>query len=301
MNRNLPHAAQVIRTVMAAGGTDPVTAAAHALDGERLLVDPEKSYGIVLHRTAAGGWSRGPRQLTELERQARAWDLSCRRARVVAASIARHIGRHQDFQSVHADGDQVRVALLVTDRDQWARWRSHFGITHDRERLLPDAVIGECRHEGVRVSVVAYELPPPSPNPRSPEAARAFEFGGRVYDLTVPQRDAHGQIWYFQGWRGHDGMPLLSLDSRPERCSLPNVAAHLGPLTPVRELSDPVVADDDGEHARSEPASQDVRRGPSARDARREPSTQDARSEPYTQNADADAGTVLAKRSEQVR
>ncbi|MFJ4829621.1 hypothetical protein ACIP79_06800 [Streptomyces sp. NPDC088747] len=86
MNRNLPHAAQVIRTVMAAGGSAPVTAAAHALDGERLLVDPEKSYGIVLHRTAAGGWSRGPRQLTELERQARAWDLSCRRARVVAAS-----------------------------------------------------------------------------------------------------------------------------------------------------------------------------------------------------------------------
>ncbi|WP_329546629.1 BN159_2729 family protein [Streptomyces sp. NBC_01356] len=258
MNRNLPHAARVIRTVMEAGGTDPVTAAAHALDGEQLLVDPEKSYGIVLHRTATGGWSRGPRQMTELERQAHAWDTSCRHARLVAAAIEQRIGRHQDFQSVQANGDQVRVVLLVSHQDQWKRWRSHFGITHDGERLLPDAVIGECLHEEVRVSVVAYELPPPSPNPRSPEAARAFEFGGRVYDLTVPQCDAHGQVWYFQGWRGHDGMPLLSLDGRPERCSLPNVAAHLGPLTPVQDPLRPVVADAAGELEMSERAVQDA-------------------------------------------
>ncbi|OPG05075.1 hypothetical protein B1R27_22815 [Streptomyces sp. GKU 895] len=32
-------------------------------------------------------------------------------------------------------------------------------------------------------------------------------------------------------------MPLMSVDGRPERCSLANVAAHLGPLTPVRAVS----------------------------------------------------------------
>ncbi|MEV5913782.1 BN159_2729 family protein [Streptomyces chartreusis] len=63
-----------------------------------------------------------------------------------------------------------------------------------------------------------------------------FRLGGVTYDLALPQRDAQGDVWYFQGCRSHDGMPLMSLDGRPERCSLANLAVHLGPLAPVRAV-----------------------------------------------------------------
>ncbi|MGD1219266.1 BN159_2729 family protein [Streptomyces krungchingensis] len=254
MNRNLPHAARVIRAALAAGGVDPVAAATHALDGERLLVDPERSYGIVLHRTPAGGWSCGLRGPTDLERQAQARDASRAHARRLATAIERHIGRHQDFHSVRADGDRVRVVLHVVDRDQWMRWRAHFGIPHTTERLLPHAVTGECRYEGVRVSVLAYEPRRTPHDAQGTPPARPFEFEGRRYDLAVPQRDAHGNVWYFQGWSTDDGMPLLSVDGRPERCSLANVATYMGPLSPSREPVRSPVPDAAGGRTRTGPA-----------------------------------------------
>ena len=64
-------------------------------------------------------------------------------------------------------------------------------------------------------------------------AARPFRLGDTLYDLAVPYRDAHGVIWYFQGQRADDGMPLMSVDGRAERCSLANVAEYAGPLTPL--------------------------------------------------------------------
>ncbi|WP_282795148.1 BN159_2729 family protein [Streptomyces sp. CC224B] len=241
MNTNLPTAVKVIRTAIASGGADPAATVAHALEASRLLVDPERSYGVILRRTADGGWSREP-QVTELERQARAWDETCARARQVAAAIEEHVGKHPEFQSVHTDGDRVLVALHITDQAQWAQWRQYFGITHDGERPLPYAVCGEGRRDGVRVSVVAYDVP--QVRARAGEvAARPFRLGGIVYDLALPQRDARGGVWFFQGQRAEDGMPLLSLDGRPERCSLANVVAHIGPLTPVRTKATPVTGE----------------------------------------------------------
>jgi hypothetical protein len=243
VNKNLPHAERVIREVLAsAASTDPAADVAHALDGAGLLPDPERSFGVVLHRTTMGSWSRSAQQMTDLERQALAWDQSCERARLVAAAIEQQIGQHPEFQSIRTDGDQVLVALHVTDQAQWAQWRAHFGITHADERPLPYAVCGEGHRDGVRVSVVAYDVP--QVRARAAQvAARPFQLDGVVYDLALPQQDAHGDVWYFQGQRADDGMPLLSMDGRPERCSLANVVAHVGPLTPVKTMATPVTAE----------------------------------------------------------
>lgn len=239
MNRNLPHAVQVIRKTMASTGSDPAAAIAHALNDTRLLVDPERSYGVVLQRTAAGGWARERQAPTELEQQALAWDASCERARLVAAAIQQHIGRHPNFQSVRTDGDRVLVALHVTDQTQWAEWRRYFGIAHADERPLPYAVCGEGHRDGVRVSVVAYDVP--QVRARATEtASRPFRLDGVVYDLALPQRDINGDVWFFHGERTEDGMPLLSVDGRAERCSLANVVEFVGPLTPVRTTPTPV-------------------------------------------------------------
>jgi hypothetical protein len=242
VNRNLPHAIRVIRKALASSDTDPAAAIAHALDGVQLLVDPERSHGIVLHRTPADGWSEEPQpELTDLERQALAWDASCERARLVAAAIQEHIGQHPALKEVRTDGDRVLVALHITDQAQWAEWRKYFGITHDQERPLPYAVCGEGHRDGVRVSVVAYDVP--QVRARATEvAARPFQLGGIVYDLALPQRDTSGDVWFFQGQRADDGMPLLSMDGRPERCSLANVITQVGPLTPVRSAATPVSA-----------------------------------------------------------
>ncbi len=81
---------------------------------------------------------------------------------------------------------------------------------------------------------------PDADGPRPPGPAglmRPFLLGGTAYDLALPYRDVHGETWYFQGQRAYDGMPLMSLDGRPERCSLAHVAEYAGPLTPVTEPS----------------------------------------------------------------
>ncbi|MFB6943225.1 BN159_2729 family protein [Streptomyces sp. NPDC060286] len=171
-------------------------------------------------------------ELTDLERQALAWDQSCARARQVAESITQQLAGHPEFQAARTDGDQVLVALHVTDQAQWAQWRTHFGITHSTEQPLPYATCGTGFRDGVRVSVVAYDVP----QVRARAAAGAglpYRFEGIVYDLSVPQRDAAGDVWIFLERRA-DGMPLLSMEGRAERCSLANVVRLSGPLSPVR-------------------------------------------------------------------
>ncbi|MFJ9751082.1 BN159_2729 family protein [Streptomyces chartreusis] len=362
MNSNFPHAVGVIRAALESTGADRATAVAHALDTARLLVDPGRSFGVVLHRTPGGGWAPAPRPLTDLERKALAWDASCARARSLAHAIERRLAGHTGPSGVRVDGDRVRVVLRVDGPLPWARWRAYLGITAVGAGTRPHTVVGEGERGGVRVTVVAHgttsttprvaptpaAAPPTtaaptatpvvalSPAPASPEApspaatpavallptttspvaplpaatspvvppeatspvapppaatspvvplpaaaspvvlppaatspvvpptaatspvtppptaiplaapdpassvpgpqTHLFRLGGVTYDLALPQRDAQGDVWYFQGCRSHDGMPLMSLDGRPERCSLANLAVHLGPLAPVRAV-----------------------------------------------------------------
>ncbi|MEU1141833.1 BN159_2729 family protein [Streptomyces sp. NPDC005885] len=235
MNRNLPHAVKVIRTALASSGSDPAAAIAHALDGVQLLVDPERSFGHLLHRTPDGEWAREHQEQperTELEQQALAWDESCERARRVAVRVQRHIGEHPAFQNIQVDGDKILVALHIVDQDQWVQWRPYFGITHDKETALPYMVAGDGYRDGVRVSVVAYDLPQARALALK-IAKEPYELDGAVYDLALPQRDSRGDVWFYQGVRTATGMPLLSIDGRPERCTLANIARQAGPLTAV--------------------------------------------------------------------
>ncbi|SED26365.1 BN159_2729 family protein [Streptomyces sp. PAN_FS17] len=312
MNSNFPHAVGVIRAALESTGADRATAVAHALDTARLLVDPGRSFGVVLHRTPDGGWTPAPRPLTDLERKALAWDASCARARSLAHAIERRLAGHTGPSGVRVDGDRVRVVLRVDGPLPWARWRAYLGITAVGAGTRPHTVVGEGERGGVRVTVVAHGAtsttphaaptsaatpsataapaatpavalssaapspvapPPAAPSPAVPPPAapspvappptgfplaapapapalassapgpqtHLFRLGGVTYDLALPQRDAQGDVWYFQGCRSHDGMPLMSLDGRPERCSLANLAVHLGPLTPVRAVMPDVV------------------------------------------------------------
>ncbi|MFC7909010.1 BN159_2729 family protein [Streptomyces nigra] len=247
MNRNFPHALRVVREAIATSSHHDLAAAiVHSLNSTGLLVDPERSFGTLLHRTA-DGWAREHQEhahdtaadrapeLTELEQQAAAWDASCERARQVADTIRRQIGEHPAFQSVQLDGDRVLVSLHIVDQaHQWAEWRRYFGITLDKETALPYMVAGDGYRDGVRVSVVAYDLP--EARKLALRIAKApYEVEGIVYDLALPQRDASGEVWFYQGVRTADGMPLLSVDGRPERCTLANIARLAGPLKPVTD------------------------------------------------------------------
>ncbi|WP_405589801.1 BN159_2729 family protein [Streptomyces sp. NBC_01092] len=246
MNSNFPHAVGVIRAVLESAAHDRATAVAHALDSARLLVDPLRSFGVVLHRTPDGGWCRVPRPLTDLEHQALAWDASCARARSLACDIERRLAGHAGPSGVRVDGDRVRVALRVDGPVAWARWRAYLGITVVGAGIRLHTVTGEGERGGVRVTVVAHGATTAPPSAVTGPQARPFRLGGATYDLAFPQRDAHGDVWYFQGWRTHDGMPLMSLDGRTERCSLANVAAHLGPLSPMRTVGRGAASDGDG-------------------------------------------------------
>jgi hypothetical protein len=242
MNKNIPHATRVVRQMLASSGSgDPAAAIVHALDRVHLLADPERT-GLLLHRTPAGGWAREhqePQQPeTELEAQARAWDATCERARQLAKAIRQCLGEHPAFQNVQANRDAVLVALHITDQAQWSEWRRWFGITHDREVPQPYMVAGDGYREGIRVSVLAYHLP--QARELALEIAKApYEHEGIVYDLALPQRDADGEVWHYQGVRTSDGMPMLSMTARPERSSLANIVGQVGPLTAVTDTTSP--------------------------------------------------------------
>ncbi|MGW7262144.1 BN159_2729 family protein [Streptomyces sp. NPDC054842] len=244
MNGNLPHAAGVIKAVLESVRSEQATVAAYALDRARLLVDPERSFGTVLHRTPQGRWTRVPQPVTDLEHQALAWDASCARAREVARVVERHLADHAGPYGIRVDGDRVRIVLRVSDHAQWAHWRAYFGFT-TVQRTRAHAVTAEGQREGVPVTVVAHSPVPAAPPTQPAAPARPFRLGAITYDLALPLRDIHGDIWYFHGCRNREGMPLLSIDGRPERCSLANVAEHLGPLSPVRP-STPVRLPDAG-------------------------------------------------------
>lgn len=171
------------------------------------------------------GRSPGAPPPTELEREALAWDAAREHARTVALAIEREVSTHPDVRKVWADGDAVRVLLeLAAPFARWAGWCEYFGITAADEPAGDGTPAGEGRRAGVRVAVLVRQ---------TAGAARPFRLGETLYDLAVPYRDAHGEIWYFQGQRASDGMPLMSVDGRTERCSLANVAEYLGPLTPL--------------------------------------------------------------------
>ncbi|MFE6284402.1 BN159_2729 family protein [Streptomyces sp. NPDC057877] len=244
MNRNFPHAVRVVRETLGDTASDPAAAIVRALDVVGLLVDPEKSYGMVPPRTPIDDTPREHQahqelpQRTELEAQALAWDQACERARRVAAVIQRHVGEHPAFQNLQLDGDRILVSLHIVQQSQWAQWRRYFGIAHDRETPLPYVVAGEGHRDGVRVSVLAYDLP--EARKLALEVAKApYEVEGIVYDLALPQQDASGEVWFYQGMRTADGMPLLSVDGRPERCTLANIARQGGPLTAVTGTPSP--------------------------------------------------------------
>ncbi|MEU5254153.1 BN159_2729 family protein [Streptomyces longwoodensis] len=198
--------------------------------------------GGATHRRDGDGAHRVVRAATELERQALAWDRACARAGDLAAALRREVGDHPAVVGIRADRDRVWVLLRLVATVQWAPWGSYLGVPvgdgRHGGRPEPRPSAGEGRRDGVRVSVrVRWARPAYRgvPSADTTGAGRTYRLDGVVHDLTRPQRDAHGDVWYFQGVRGHDGMPLLSLDGRPERCSLANVVAFLGPLAPVRE------------------------------------------------------------------
>ncbi|MFG2963532.1 BN159_2729 family protein [Streptomyces sp. NPDC048288] len=247
MNKIFPHAVKVVRAAIASSGNDPAAAIVHALNAAGMLVDPEKSYGAVVDRAQADRPrehqeqpdlpARRRPQATELEEQALAWDQACAWARDVAGRIKAEVGQHPAFQNLQVDGDRILVALHIVNQAQWAEWRRYLGIQRDGASL-PYMVAGDGYRDGVRVSVVAYDLP--EARAHALRTAKApFELEGIVYDLALPQRDAEGDVWYFQGQQAESGMPLLSMDGRPERCSLANLIQQKGPLTPVTESPSP--------------------------------------------------------------
>ncbi|MGH1553105.1 BN159_2729 family protein [Streptomyces sp. L7] len=189
VNRSLPHAARVIRTVLPTVRTEQAVALAHALDSARLLVDPERSFGVVPSRRPDGGL--GPRRASGHRTGAAGHELGrlpAKRARHAARTIERYLDSHPGPHAVRVEGDRVRVLLRIEDLAQWARWCSYFGITVVGERTEPHTLTGEGELDGVRVTVMVLGAPtaPPEPAP----GASSVRSGSARSCTTWPCRSA---------------------------------------------------------------------------------------------------------------
>lgn len=239
MNKNLPATITMVRTLLAGEG-DVAQAIGHALDRAGLLVDPERTYGAVLRRSPEGWVPVTPpapstsEPTTGLEDQARAWDDACGRARELAAAMASQYAAEPDVTGVTVDGDTVVMSLHVTDRARWVAWMETLGLTEAQVTGLDYVSYGRTSWGGVPLSVLAYDVPELQPAEQA-RARRPFRYAGVLYDLALPHEDSQHDVWYFHG-ESAEGVPLLSLDGRPERCTLASVVELVGPLLPVREL-----------------------------------------------------------------
>lgn len=255
MNSNLPATITLVRSLLSGDG-DVATTIAHTIDQHGLLVDPERTYGTVLVRTPQGWAPVAPAsqpapaaEPSELEQQASDWDAACERAQRLATSMAAAYATEPDVANVRADRDTVVVSLYVTDLSRWAGWMATLGITEHQLTGLDYVVCGRTSWDGVPLSVLAYDVPELQLAERA-KARRPFRYAGVLYDLALPHEDSQRDVWFYQG-ESAEGMPLLSLDGRPERCTLANVVEMVGPLLPIREsapsTSTPQVAVSPGE------------------------------------------------------
>ncbi|MFE1329709.1 BN159_2729 family protein [Streptomyces microflavus] len=257
MNKNLPQAIAMVRELLAGDG-DVASTIGHALDGAGLLVDPERTFGTVLRRTPQGWAPVAPVtqhveaeaaegeliEPTELEQQATDWDAACERARQLADSARTTYRSEPDFVRVRADGDTVVITLQITELSRWAGWMATLGIIEHQLTGLDYVVCGRTTIGDVPVTVLAYDLPEVQLAAQA-KARRPYRHAGLIYDLAVGHKDITGDTWFFHGDYSTEGMPLLSTDGRPERCTLAAVVDLLGPILPVRE---PVAAAQGGEH-----------------------------------------------------
>lgn len=253
MNKNLPQTIKTIRELLAGTG-DIAQTIAHALDRAGLLVDPEKTFGAVLRRGPEGWVPMAPsapssaEPTTGLEDQARAWDAACARARELAGAMTTQYAVEPDVTRVTVDGDTVVMSLHITDPARWAAWMATLGLTEEQVTGLDYVSYGRTSWGGVPLSILAYDVP--ELQLAEHRARRPFRYAGVLYDLALPHEDAQRDVWYFQG-ESAEGMPLLSVDGRPERCTLASVVELVGPLLPIREsaraMSAPQVAVSRGE------------------------------------------------------
>ncbi|XMN09358.1 BN159_2729 family protein [Streptomyces griseobrunneus] len=248
MNKNLPAAITMVRELLACDG-DVASTIGHALDGAGLLVDPERTFGTVLRRTPQG-WAPvapatqpAPPELTELEQQASDWDAACERAVQLVDVVRSTYAAEPDFVGVRADRDTVVITLQITELSRWAGWMATLGIVEHQLTGLDYVVCGRTTIGDVPVTVLAYDLPEVQLAAQA-KARRPYRHAGLIYDLAVGHKDITGDTWFFHGDYSAEGMPLLSTDGRPERCSLAAVVDLLGPILPVRE---PVAAAQGGE------------------------------------------------------
>lgn len=169
----------------------------------------------------------------EAERQTAAWAETMTRAHVVADQLRAEFGEREGLTNVQVLPDaRVLVGIHVTHLWQWVRWCEHLTITDDRVSDIVYASVGEGHRDGVAVGLVAQDVPEVRAR-HERLAARPYRYGGEVYDLGLPYRDMSGVVWYHHGQSTAEGMPLLAVDGRAERCTLANVVEIAGPLTPV--------------------------------------------------------------------
>ncbi|MEV0090386.1 BN159_2729 family protein [Streptomyces sp. NPDC050738] len=238
MNKNFPNAVRIIREALASSGSDPSAAIAHALDEGRMLVNPERSFGVVLKRNPAGRLTRIGQEPTMLEQQAHAWDISCARAQALADQIRQECPEGNGLIRALRDGSAVTVVVQVTTSEQWAEWCAYLCIEREGVGSPEYAYIGRGHRDGVEVTLTAYDAPVVLAQATA-AAEIPYVHHGFVYDLALPQRDNTGRIWDVSGALD-DGMPMLSLRGHDIRCALDNIVtqlgAHLAAVTEPDEL-----------------------------------------------------------------
>ncbi|MFC8435511.1 BN159_2729 family protein [Streptomyces sp. NPDC057253] len=170
--------------------------------------------------------------LPTLEDVAVHWDRACLRAGRAVSALNAAYGQHPSVVAVVADGDLVVVVLRVVDLRAWYVWRSALHVRPEEVALCGESCVGTGVHDGVAVRLMGLCVPALLES-QAASAAEPYRLWDQVYDLALPHLDNQGHEWRYHGTRAPDGIPLLSVTGRDERCRLTNVVGQMGPLVPV--------------------------------------------------------------------
>ncbi|MFR0357304.1 BN159_2729 family protein [Streptomyces sediminimaris] len=163
------------------------------------------------------------------------WDRACDRADRAVTALTVAYGRHPCVLALVADGDLVVLVLRVVDVRAWYAWRTALRVPPEAVAFCGDSCVGTGTYEGVPVRLMGLSVPTLLESEME-SAAEPYRLWDQVYDLALPYLDIRGNEWRHQGVWAPDGIPLLTVTGRTERCRLSNIVVQMGPLIPVRPM-----------------------------------------------------------------
>ncbi|MEU7967996.1 BN159_2729 family protein [Streptomyces sp. NPDC049097] len=157
-----------------------------------------------------------------------------------ATAIRLHAGHAHRLELAHITPhhDHITVHINAATLNDWEYWLTAINALDTATHRIGTTQTATGHINNTPIHLTAHHVPhlldQATHNAKDP-----YYHHGRIYDLTHPHTDRHGQTWHYTGQRQSDNTPLLALPgTNHPPYPLTTITATNGPLTPTRTSPD---------------------------------------------------------------